>query len=469
MPSDRIICPACHVKLKFTGTPPKRVTCPKCQHTFGPGSASVAPSAPAAAPRLPTPLAPAASSSGPRRRKKKNAATKSKPVWLYAGGGVLFVTVLALIGVIAFRGRHAAEGSAPAGDAIALDDVGAVAAAVSPGRAQPASRQPDERPKGIAVSRDGTTAAASYKEGTILVWDPGTGKSIGGWQNSFEADIALSPDGKRLALGATRSDVIRLMNPRTGEFLSDSVHNPTGPTRYRNLAFSADGNFLFFFPLGIFVGQLDVDILDGVKGVKQRRIEVYTGNKARGIVGFAPLPDGAACITLTSIDRSVELQWWNLQSGSLDRKVSVSKGDVEYQAMAVSGDGKTAALLASDPKFRRQPFIELRSLPSGDLIGSLQNVLTMNPINNSIDFSSAHLGFTKEGKTLTTLMGTRLAEWDVATHTKLREQQWGSGRGPDDAALPVISTAANRLIYLGPRMELLFFDLATWKNVVPPG
>jgi hypothetical protein len=135
----------------------------------------------------------------------------------------------------------------------------------------------------------------------------------------------------------------------------------------------------------------------------------------------------------------------------------------------VSGDGKTAALLASDPKFRRQPFIELRSLPSGDLIGSLQNVLTMNPINNSIDFSSAHLGFTKEGKTLTTLMGTRLEEWDVASHTKLREQQWGSGRVPDDAALPVISTAANRLIYLGPRMELLFLDLATWRNVQPAG
>ena len=113
--------------------------------------------------------------------------------------------------------------------------------------------------------------AASYREGTIWVWDPRTGKSICGWENNFMANLALSPDGKRLTLDAIQAgSVIRTMNPRVGEFPGASVHNPGRSTQ---LAFSPDGNVLFA------QGGQHSYILDGVTGVEQRHIEVDAGKQ----------------------------------------------------------------------------------------------------------------------------------------------------------------------------------------------
>src|SRR5579862_9171451 len=122
MPSEQITCPACHARLKLTGAPCKRVTCPRCQQGFSPATEAA-------------------------------AELTSKRVWLHAGSSVLFVVVLGLTWTVGFRQGRAAE--APA---------------------RPANHQPNDWPASIAVSKDGSTAAAAYKEGTIWVWDPMTGK-----------------------------------------------------------------------------------------------------------------------------------------------------------------------------------------------------------------------------------------------------------------------------------------------------
>jgi WD40 repeat protein len=356
----------------------------------------------------------------------------------------------------------------PAGDAPAQAAYGTKLAVDAPAR--PANHQPYEWPVSIAVSKDGSTAAASYREGTIWVWDSKTGKPICGWENNFKANLALSSDGKRMGLDADSGTVHGMMNPRTGQFLGAAVHSTN---LYSQRAFSPDG--------GLCYAQAAQHgyILDGVTGAEQRHIEVNRGEQLMYSYPFELLTDGATCLILANDVRTpevwgtrFELQWWNLRTGSLDHKLLLSKSGALYPQMAVSGDGKTVALRVIDQPGGRQPFIELRSAASGEVIGSLQD--------NSYDRNQQveHIAFTNEDKTLTILnravrrtgemLAARIEEWDVATHRKLRSQQMKLARIPKDMAIPVISGAANRLIYPAPRIGLTFLDLTTWKGV-PPG
>ena len=341
--------------------------------------------------------------------------------------------------------------------------------AARPGQAHPASHQPDEWPVSIAVAKDGSTAAASYREGTIWVRDSKTGKSIGAWENNFRANVALSSDGKCLGLDAWGGTVHRMMNPRTGQFLGASLHSPN---MYTNRAFSPDGSL--YYAQAAQHGY----ILDGVTGVEQRHIEVNPGEQLMYSFRFELLPDGVTCLILANDvitpdlwGTRFELQWWNLQTGTLDRKLLLSKSGALYPQMAVSGDGKTVGLRVIDQPGRRQPFIELRRRrSSGEVIGSLQG--------NSYDRNqqAEHLAFTNEDKTMTILnrsirrageiLACRIEEWDVATRRRLRSQQIKLARIPNETPIPVISGAANRLIYPAP-IGLTFVDLTTCKSVQP--
>ena len=92
------------------------------------------------------------------------------------------------------------------------------------------------------------------------------------------------------------------------------------------------------------------------------------------------------------------------------------------------------------------------------MIGSLQATTF-----SRYDGQDEHFAFTNEDKTLTILKRTlqgagemlaaRMEEWDVATHAKLRTQQVSLPRIPNNTAIPVFSTAANRLIYPAPRSD----------------
>jgi hypothetical protein len=436
MTSKRITCPACHAWLKLTGAPRKRVTCPRCQHGFSPPSEAA-------------------------------AEPTSQRVGLSAGLSVLFVVVLGLIWIVGFRRGHAAEAPPPASDAPAQ-------AAEGPKRgvdaaAPPANHLPNDWPVSIAVSKDGSTAAAAYKEGTIWVWDPKTGKPIGGWENNFRANIALSADGKRLGLDAESGTVHRMMNPRAGQFLGDAVRSTN---LYSQRAFSPDG--------GLCYAQAAQHgyIVDGITGVEQRHSEVNRGQQLMYSYRFELLPDGATClilannvVTLELWGTQFELQWWNLRTGLLERKELLSKSGALYPQMAMSADGKAVALRVIDQPGGRQPFIELRSAVSGEVIGTLQD--------NAYDRSQQveHIAFTNADKTLTFLnravrrtgetLTARIEEWDLVTHTKLRSQPMTLARIPKDMAMPIISGAANRLIYPDRRIGLTFLDLTTWKSVPP--
>ncbi|HEV8000553.1 MAG TPA: hypothetical protein VGP63_11790 [Planctomycetaceae bacterium] len=436
MTSERITCPACHARLKPTGAPRKRVTCPRCQHAFSPATEAA-------------------------------AELTSQRVWLYAGGSVLFVVVLGLIWIVGFRRGQAAEAPPPASDAPAQAADGPKLAVDAPAR--PANHQPNDWPVSIAVSKDGSTAAAAYKEGTIWVWDPKTDKPICGWENNFRANIALSSDGKRLGLDAESGTVHRMMNPRTGQFLGDAIHSRN---LYSTRAFSSDGSLCYA------QAAQHGYILDGITGVEQRQIEINRGEQLMYSYSFELLPDGATClilannvVTLELWGTQFELQWWNLRTGLLDRKVLLSKSGALYPQMATSADGKMVALRVIDQPGGRQPFIELRSAVSGAVVGSLPD----NSYNRNQQVE--HFAFTSGDKTLTILnrsvrragemLAARIEEWDLATHAKLRSQPMALARIPKDMAMPIISGAANRLIYPAPRIGLTFLDLTTWKSVPP--
>jgi hypothetical protein len=68
-----------------------------------------------------------------------------------------------------------------------------------------------------------------------------------------------------------------------------------------------------------------------------------------------------------------------------------------------------------------------------------------------------------------------MEEWDIASRTRLRAQEADWARIPEDKkieyqhVIPLVSAAANRIIYLAPGSGLTFLDLTTWKTVEPGG
>jgi WD40 repeat protein len=76
----------------------------------------------------------------------------------------------------------------------------------------------------VAFSPDGKTLAATGFDGTVTMWDPGTGRK----QLSFRADIGLAnmrgiaflPNWERLAIGCG-DGTVRLWDPRIGELVTE--------------------------------------------------------------------------------------------------------------------------------------------------------------------------------------------------------------------------------------------------------
>jgi WD40 repeat protein/tRNA A-37 threonylcarbamoyl transferase component Bud32 len=194
---------------------------------------------------------------------------------------------------------------------------------------------------GVAISPDGKTLAACAIDGTVKLWDLGSGqcrRTLSAHQGACR-DVAFSPDGKLLAsVGDDRQ--VKLWD-LAGEGARSMAY--VHPDWLDHVAFSPDGK-----TVASAGGGGSVKVGDVATGRLLRTLTGHTGL----VCALAFSPDGnvlASAGGWRPIDAGAELKLWDLRSGW---ESSLEGHTAPVRAVAFSPDGRKLATSSDDGTIR---------------------------------------------------------------------------------------------------------------------
>ena len=289
--------------------------------------------------------------------------------------------------------------------------------------------------KSITYNPAGNAIASGHSDGTVAVWDAGTGEQLHKFagHTSWVNSVAFSPDGKTLASGCM-DHMIRLWNVNTGRRLRVLG----GHTKdISSLAFNRDGITLASGSWDRTVRLWNAKTGEHLRTLRGHEADVYS-------ITFSP--DGN---TLASSGGYWNIILWDVHTGEVRQKFTWEWGGII--SVRFSPDGRTLAAAYSGSSVR------LWDVHTGTVVGVLSGhrrdvrSLALSPNGRMVAASTrreAQLWNTETGELLHTLTklgreagsmvfspdgsvvacgsstGTRL--WDVETG-ELQLRTWGHG------------------------------------------
>jgi WD40 repeat protein len=230
----------------------------------------------------------------------------------------------------------------------------------------------------MAVTADGDTLVSASADDTVRLWDLGKLNvaridSAPAFQSRVTR-IALHPSEDRFV--AASSTATALFDCLSGEHLLTYLPPISGSDRVQDVCLSSDGRQLLFAidscisknaPDNGPENDSRVDILDTASGRHVRRCQSVS-EVDRDAAFFKPIivtPDGRFAIALGQLYSDLEdggdvnqaLALWSLQSGSIEKFVSISTPYhkipwIEDHPMTISADGRFLALTTVEEQFR---------------------------------------------------------------------------------------------------------------------
>lgn len=284
----------------------------------------------------------------------------------------------------------------------------------------------------IAISPDGKTLALGQREGGTRLYDMDTAKALFHLELPGETQscVAFSPDGKTVATGDQKT--IHLWDAGTGKKLRELA----GHTETINaVAFSADGKSLAS-------GSYDqtVRLWDVTAGKERLLLKVNDG----AVLAVAFSPDGKTLATGSWARGRVSL--WDAETGK--RSWDSDSGNHAF-AVAFSPDGKTLAASDSDR-------VHLRDAATGQTIRT--------PHRDEITFQSAV--FARDAKTVTTLSDDRtFRTWDAVSGKELSRSRSLDLPGFGNESRPLLSPDGQTLAWLSWEKSVQIWDVANRRRI----
>ncbi|HEY7312394.1 MAG TPA: WD40 repeat domain-containing protein [Gemmataceae bacterium] len=196
----------------------------------------------------------------------------------------------------------------------------------------------------LVLARDGHTVAAACENGVIELWDINRGQRQaelrvpnwtvpGGANRNTWLKVALSPDGKTLAVGTVKGDV-QLFDATTGKQLAVLLPAVVPDTTTDSVAFSPSGRYLAsgHSPSGLGLGQPAIIRLWDV--AEHRLVRTINSTFRFRVVALAFTPDGRQLVSASNTE--TELPWFDCVSGE---QLKPMKLDHTVGAIAFTADG----------------------------------------------------------------------------------------------------------------------------------